>query len=85
MAKVLVVDDSSLIRMKCSQLLAGNGYQVLEAENGVEALRMYRESRPDCVLLDSSAEMHVFETLQELRKIDPRREACSPSWGRRPW
>lgn len=49
-----------------------NGYQVIEAENGVEALRKYKEHRPDGVLLDIiMPEMHGIETLQEIRKFDP--------------
>ncbi len=72
MARILVVDDSALIRMKCSKLLGENGYEVIEAKNGVEALEKYKESKPDGVLLDIiMPEMHGITALREIKKIDP--------------
>lgn len=72
MAKILVVDDSALVRMKCAKLLSGNGYEVIEARNGVEAIEKYKECKPDGVLLDIiMPEMHGITALREIRKIDP--------------
>ncbi|MEE8414303.1 MAG: response regulator [Dehalococcoidales bacterium] len=72
MAKILVVDDSALIRLKCSKLLNGNGYEVIEAKNGIEAVEKYKECKPDGVLLDIiMPEMHGIAALREIRKIDP--------------
>jgi signal transduction histidine kinase/CheY-like chemotaxis protein len=51
--KVLVVDDEPLVRMVTADMLADMGHQVLEAENGVEALRLLGEhSDIDAVVTD---------------------------------
>ncbi len=72
MARILVVDDSALIRMKCSKLLVENGYEVVEAANGAEAVERYKECRPDGVLLDIiMPEMHGITALREIKRIDP--------------
>ncbi len=72
MTTILVVDDSALVRMKCVRLLNGNGYQVIEARNGLEAIEKYKECKPDGVLLDIiMPEMHGITALREIRKIDP--------------
>ncbi len=72
MTKILVVDDSALVRMKCAKLLSGNGYEVIEAKNGLEAVERYKECKPDGVLLDIiMPEMHGLTALHEIRKIDP--------------
>lgn len=72
MPRILVVDDSALIRMKCSKLLVDNGYEVVEAKNGAEAIEKYKEFKPDGVLLDIiMPEMHGITALREIKKIDP--------------
>ncbi|HSK19056.1 MAG TPA: response regulator [Longimicrobiales bacterium] len=49
---VLVVDDESSVRSLISNSLRDHGYRTIEAADGVEALRMARELRPDAVVLD---------------------------------
>ncbi len=72
MKKILVVDDAAFMRMRCTQLLSDNGYQVTEASNGAEAIDKYKESQPDAVLLDiTMPKMDGIVTLQELIKLDP--------------
>lgn len=72
MAKILVVDDAPFMRMKCAQLLADNGYDVLEAETGTQAVEQYEANRPDGVLLDiMMPEMDGLTALRELRRMDP--------------
>ena len=66
MPKILVVDDAAFMRMRCAKLLSENGYEVVEAGNGVEAIQKYREIRPDAVLLDiTMPEMDGIETLKK--------------------
>jgi diguanylate cyclase (GGDEF)-like protein len=50
--KILVVDDSSTVRAAISALLQRMGHQVVEAENGEEALRRYNADKPDLLLVD---------------------------------
>lgn len=72
MATLLVVDDAAFMRMRCSKLLTDNGFAVIEAENGAQAVRKYQELHPDGVLLDiTMPEMDGLTALKEIRKIDP--------------
>lgn len=49
---VLVADDDPSIRELLIDLLSGEGYAVIAAENGSEAIRHAIESRPSLVLMD---------------------------------
>jgi two-component system, chemotaxis family, chemotaxis protein CheY len=70
--KILVVDDAAFMRMRCSKLLTDNGYDVVEAENGLDAIAKYKASKPDAVLLDiTMPEMDGLTALKEIRKVDP--------------
>ncbi len=52
MAAVLVVDDETDIREAVSEVLADEGFEVLGAQDGAEALRQARAHHPVLVLLD---------------------------------
>lgn len=52
MSKVLVVDDDPDFVLINRTILEAEGYEVLEAANGSEALEIMRRDRPDLVLLD---------------------------------
>jgi hypothetical protein len=49
---ILVVDDEPQIRRVMRTTLSSNGYTVLEARSGEEALEIVRKERPELVLLD---------------------------------
>ncbi|MCK4502546.1 MAG: diguanylate cyclase [Desulfuromonadales bacterium] len=68
--KILVVDDSSVIRRLISKLLQIHHFQVITAENGIQALSML-EQHPDIklVLTDyNMPEMDGFELTRKLRR-----------------
>jgi two-component system chemotaxis response regulator CheY len=68
---VLVVDDAAFMRMRAGKLLAQHGYQVLEAENGLDALNM--QHKPDLVLMDITMPvMDGITALKEIRQADPQ-------------
>ena len=72
MATILVVDDAAFMRMRAKKLLTEEGHNVLEAGNGAEAVKIYQESTPDCVLMDiTMPEMDGLTALKEIRKKDP--------------
>ncbi len=50
--KVLVVDDDMALAEMLGIVLRGEGFEPVFCSNGSEALRVFRESRPDIVLLD---------------------------------
>ena len=50
--KVLIADDSATERFFLADLLAKNGWEVVTAENGDEALTKTRTERPSVVLMD---------------------------------
>jgi len=71
MLSVLVVDDESDIREAVTELLAEEGYQVLNAGDGAEALKKARAFHPNVVLLDLMMPgMNGWEFCAE-RKGDP--------------
>lgn len=68
---ILVVDDEPDNRTLVRRLLEFNGYQVLEARNGVEALEMVYAYQPQLVLLDlSMPHLDGWQTARCLR-ADP--------------
>ncbi len=72
MARILIVDDAAFIRTQYAKSLIKNGYEVVEASNGAEALERYRECKPDGVLLDINMPvMDGIVTLHEIMSMDP--------------
>jgi two-component system KDP operon response regulator KdpE len=67
---VLVVDDEARMIRFVRMNLELEGFQVAEANNGLEALEKVRDELPDLVVLDvMMPEMDGFETLERLREI----------------
>ncbi|MEZ4594757.1 MAG: response regulator transcription factor [Chloroflexota bacterium] len=67
---VLVVDDESRMRRFIRMNMELEGYQIIEAENGLVALEQIRQHTPDLVIMDvMMPEMDGFETLKLLREI----------------
>ena len=50
--RVMLVDDDPIFRRITTSILCAQGYEVLEAENGLEGLRQLRDFEPDLVLCD---------------------------------
>ena len=65
---VLVVDDDSSIRLKLRRLLEKVGSQILEAENGKEALTLLSETPPHLIVADINMPvMDGFDLLENIR------------------
>ncbi|HXH28296.1 MAG TPA: response regulator [Candidatus Polarisedimenticolia bacterium] len=72
--KILVVDDTATIRAIAADILGSEGYQVLKAGDGTEALKRAHQDLPDLIVLDLvMPQMTGFDVIRELRK-DPRHE-----------
>lgn len=67
MKTVLLVEDQIEFLAVHKHYLERNGYQVLSAEDGVEAIRCARENRPDVILMDLS--MPKLDGLTATRKL----------------
>ena len=65
--KILVVDDEHLIRWSLEQNLKKQGYEIVTAGSGEDALRLFREEQPDLVLLD--IQLPGISGLEVLEKI----------------
>src|SRR5665647_414991 len=69
--KLLVVDDEHLIRWSLEQNLKRQGYEVVTAGSGEEALRLVREEQPDLVLLDIQLPgMSGIDVLEKIKDLD---------------
>ncbi len=68
---MLVVDDDMLIRSMLRKALERQGYEVIEAPNGSEAVELFLSQRPDMVLLDVLMPMmNGFEACAAMRRYD---------------
>lgn len=71
---LLVVDDDIVVRTMLMKALQKQGFDTIEAQNGAEGTELFRQHRPDLVLLDVLMPvMNGFEACQEMRVIDPER------------
>lgn len=71
---VLIVDDERMMRKLLRRAAQQEGYRVIEAESGEQALVLYAEHQPDLVLLDAMmAGMTGFECCAQLCQSDPAR------------
>jgi len=70
--RIMIVDDSLIIRDKLRDILEGGGYQVVgEAENYEQAIRIFHETKPDLVTLDIViGQPDGIEVLKTLRSLD---------------
>ncbi|AFY71021.1 response regulator receiver modulated diguanylate cyclase [Thalassoporum mexicanum PCC 7367] len=75
--RVLIVDDERIIRSVLNRVLAQDGYQISEAEDGQQCLDFCEKELPDIILLD--AQMPIldgFDCCQQLHQI--YRQDCPP-------
>jgi DNA-binding response OmpR family regulator len=70
--KILVAEDSSMVRRLVAARLTSDGYEVLEAADGEQALMLARTEHPDLLVLDKvMPKFDGFEVVRALRE-DPR-------------
>ena len=72
MLDILLVDDDELVRQSMSMLLSHEGFQVVAANGGREALQKAREQTFDLVVSDvRMPDMDGFEVVRQLRQLQP--------------
>lgn len=80
--KILVIDDERAIRTALKILFEKSGYQVLQAENGDEGIRIFNGDTIDLVIVDLiMPEKEGIETIRELKAIDPEAKIIAISGG----
>lgn len=84
MSRVLVIDDSAAVRRTVRRILEFAGYQVLEAPDGRQGLRMQEHQPADLVVADIfMPEMDGIELLLELRITFPETPVVAMSGEKR--
>ncbi|HLN22283.1 MAG TPA: response regulator [Bacteroidales bacterium] len=72
MAKILIIDDSSLSRRLLRKILEEASYEVIEASDGYSALEVFTFEEPQLVMLDLTMPgINGFEVLKQLKRINP--------------
>lgn len=71
--KILLVDDDLKNSMLLKRFIEAEGYEVIYANNGNVGLEMYKETRPDLILVDiNMPELDGFEMARIIRQNDKR-------------
>lgn len=84
MSRILVADDEAPIRELLRQALEMNGYEVVEAANGVETVKIFRENQIDLVITDIiMPDKEGLESIMDLKEIDPDVKIIAMSGGGR--
>lgn len=65
--KVLITDDAAFMRMMISRMLDTEGFEIIEAHDGIDMLKKYEEHLPDIVTLDIT--MPNMDGLEALKKL----------------
>lgn len=67
--KILVIDDSRVIRMRVREMLPAGNFEVLEAKDGLEGLNFIQNESPNLIMLDfllpKMSGWEVFQKIQE--------------------
>lgn len=75
MSMVLIVDDDPTAREALVAILEGEGYELQQAKDGIQALRMLKQLQPDLILLDvMMPAMDGFEVCRRIRDTPPLAE-----------
>jgi DNA-binding NtrC family response regulator len=67
--KILVIDDSKVIRIRVREMLPTGNFEVLEAQDGLEGLSLIKKESPNLIMLDFLLpKMSGWEVFQEIQK-----------------
>jgi CheY-like chemotaxis protein len=70
--KILLIDDSRMLRLIHERALVKAGYEVTGASDGEEGLRVAREDKPDLIVLDMMLPKIAGQDVLRTLKRDPR-------------
>ena len=71
---ILIVDDAAFMRMMIKDIVTKNDLEVVgEAQNGIEALEMYEQFKPDIVTMDiTMPEKDGISAVKDIMAKDPK-------------
>jgi DNA-binding response OmpR family regulator len=70
---ILIIDDEDLFRAMLKHMLEAEGYDILEASEGGQGVRIFDEKHPDLVITDIvMPDQEGIQTIREIRQKDPR-------------
>lgn len=70
--KILITDDAAFMRLMITRILEPEGYELIEACDGLDMLQKYEEYHPDIVTLDiTMPKMDGLTAIKELKKKHP--------------
>lgn len=68
-ARILYIEDSSPNRLLVKRILLAEGYEVLEADDGISGMEVARREHPDLILMDMNLpDVDGYEITRRLRK-----------------
>lgn len=71
--KILVIDDSKVIRMRVREMLPSGNIEVMEAKDGLEGLNLIRQEHPNLIMLDfllpKMSGWEVFQHIQSTSEL----------------
>lgn len=71
MTSILIVDDDDAIIDTLQYLLLNEGYDVIPAKNGLDAISIYKEVKPDIVFMDIKMPMmNGFDAFFKIKESD---------------
>jgi len=78
--RILLVDCNEALLLRCSDALQGEGFEVITAHNGFEALNVLRGARPDVLITELNLpHMSGFELLSVVRRRYPQIKVIATS------
>ncbi|MGK7945954.1 MAG: response regulator [Microcystaceae cyanobacterium] len=67
--KILVIDDSKVIRMRVRDMLPAGNFEIIEAKDGLEGYHLMQSEQPNLIMLDFLLpKMSGWEVFQEIQK-----------------
>lgn len=71
--KILVIDDSKVIRMRVKDMLPAGNFDVIEAKDGLEGFNLIRSENPNLIMLDfllpKMSGWEVFQKVQQEQRL----------------
>ncbi len=73
MTKVLITDNAAFMRVRMANILVNEGFVVIQAKSGAQAVEMYRECKPDIVLMNLNiADADGLFSILSIKQMDPK-------------